>query len=80
LHLVVNHAPRSRFRQEEIRAEIERTVRPASLTWCPHDHTVESAAWDGVPVARGGFRTACAQAAAALDPRATRTSGRRWWR
>ena len=41
LHLVVNHAPRSRFRQEEIRSEIERTIRPTSIGWCPHDRAVE---------------------------------------
>jgi MinD-like ATPase involved in chromosome partitioning or flagellar assembly len=76
-HLVVNHAPRSRFRQEEIRAEIERTIRPTSLTWCPHDHGVESAAWDGVPVRRGNFRAACARIAAAVDPSPRRA--RRWW-
>src|SRR5207245_11809043 len=35
LHLVVNHAPRSRFRQEEIRSEIARTIRPSSFAWCP---------------------------------------------
>jgi hypothetical protein len=68
LHLVVNHAPRSRFRQEEIRSEIERTVRPASLVWCPHDRAVESAAWDGLPVGRGAFRGACSRLAAAVDP------------
>jgi Mrp family chromosome partitioning ATPase len=76
LHLAVNHAPRSRFRQEEIRGEIERTIRPTSLTWCPHDHAVESAAWDGVPVRRGGFRAACAQIATAVHPAGARARGR----
>ena len=76
LHLVVNHAPRSRFRQEEIRAEIERTIRPASLTWCPHDRAVETAAWDGFPVGRGAFTSACARVAADLDPAPRAT--RRW--
>ncbi|HLM19431.1 MAG TPA: hypothetical protein VK549_16535, partial [Acidimicrobiia bacterium] len=79
LHLVVNHAPRSRFRQEEIRAEIERTIRPASLGWCPHDRAVEAAAWDGVPVASGGFRAACTRTGEALDP-AARRPRRRWSR
>ena len=79
LHLVVNHAPRSRFRQEEIRTEIERTIRPTSLDWCPHDRAVESAAWDGVPVARGVFHAACARTGDALDPGARRTR-RRWTR
>jgi hypothetical protein len=69
LHLVVNHAPRSRFRVEEIRSEIERTVRPASFSWCPHDLAVQSAAWDGVPVGRGAFHSACARVASTLDPK-----------
>jgi len=77
LHLVVNHAPRSRFRQEEIRAEIIRTISPASIAWCPFDRAVERAAWDGTPTGRGAFRAACATVAAALDPApATRRRGR----
>ena len=79
LHLVVNHAPRSRFRQAEIRTEIERTIRPTSLDWCPHDRAVELAAWDGVPVPRGAFRAACARTGDALDPGAQPTR-RRWTR
>src|SRR5262249_35300411 len=31
IHLVVNRAPRSRYRQEEIRAEVERAIRPSSI-------------------------------------------------
>jgi MinD-like ATPase involved in chromosome partitioning or flagellar assembly len=76
-HLVVNHAPRSRFRQEEIRAEIERTIRPSSLSWCPHDRAVEVAAWDGAPATRGGFHAACERVAAGVEP--TPRPGRRWW-
>jgi MinD-like ATPase involved in chromosome partitioning or flagellar assembly len=75
LHLVVNRAPRGRFRQEEIRGEIERTIRPVSLCWCPQDRAVELAAWDGDPVGRGAFRSACAQLAARIDP--DRAPGRR---
>jgi MinD-like ATPase involved in chromosome partitioning or flagellar assembly len=79
LHLVVNHAPRSRFRQEEIRAEITRTITPAVIAWCPHDRAVELAAWDGTPTGRGAFRAACATVAAALDP-APAPRRRGWWR
>jgi MinD-like ATPase involved in chromosome partitioning or flagellar assembly len=68
LHLVVNHAPRSRFRQEEIRAEIARTIVASSLAWCPRDRAVERAAWDGQPVERGAFRSGCAQVGAVLAP------------
>ncbi len=79
LHLVVNRAPRSRFRRDEIRAEIERTIRPASLGWCPHDRAVEAAAWDGAPVGRGGFLLGCARLADAVDPPIQRAR-RRWAR
>jgi MinD-like ATPase involved in chromosome partitioning or flagellar assembly len=68
LHLVVNHAPRSRFRQEEIRSEITRTLRPSAINWCPHDRAVEHAAWDGAPVTHGAFHAACARMGAAIDP------------
>jgi MinD-like ATPase involved in chromosome partitioning or flagellar assembly len=79
LHLLVNHAPRSPFRQEQIRAEITRTVQPLSVVWCPHDRAVDVAAWDGVTVARGAFRSACARAGALLDP-VPRTRRSRWAR
>jgi MinD-like ATPase involved in chromosome partitioning or flagellar assembly len=77
LHLVVNHAPRGRFRQEEIRSEIARTIRAASLAWCPRDRAVERAAWDGVPVDRGGFHAGCAQIGAVLNPAPRRRAARR---
>lgn len=79
LHLVVNHAPRGRFRQEEIRAEIVRTIAPASIAWCPHDRVVEQAAWDGLPAGRGAFRAACARLASAVEPAAI-GRGDRWAR
>jgi hypothetical protein len=68
LHLVVNHAPHSRFRQEEIRAEITRTIRPTAIDWCPHDRVVEQAAWDGTPTGRGGLHATCTRVAVAIDP------------
>ena len=76
LHLAVNHAPRSRFRQEEIRAEILRTIRPTSIAWCPHDRAVEVAAWDGTIAGRGAFRSACTRIGALVDPE---SCGRRRW-
>jgi MinD-like ATPase involved in chromosome partitioning or flagellar assembly len=78
LHFAVNRAPRSAFRQEEIRAELARNVHATSFTWCPHDRAVEAAAWDGTPVGRGGFSAACARIATALDPSAS--GARRAWR
>jgi hypothetical protein len=76
LHLAVNHAPRSRVRQEEIRAEILRTIRPTSIAWCPHDRAVEVAAWDGTTAGRGAFRSACTRIGALVDPE---SCGRRRW-
>jgi MinD-like ATPase involved in chromosome partitioning or flagellar assembly len=79
LHLLVNRAPRGRFRQEEIRAEIERTIRPRSLGWCPQDRAVELAAWDGDPVGRGAFRAACERLAARVVPDGASDRRRRAW-
>jgi MinD-like ATPase involved in chromosome partitioning or flagellar assembly len=76
LHLVVNRAPASRFRQEEIRREIVRTVAPTSITWVPADRRVDAASWNGELVARGPFRAAVAQLAVAVAPVEWR---RRWW-
>jgi MinD-like ATPase involved in chromosome partitioning or flagellar assembly len=68
LHLVVNQAPRGRFRQEEIRSEITRTIAPTAIAWCPYDRAVERAAWDGTPTRRGAFHAACATVAGAIPP------------
>jgi len=76
LHLVVNQAPRGRFRQEEIRSEITRTIRPTAIAWCPHDRAVEQAAWDGTPTRRGAFHAACVTVAGAISP-ALQTGRRR---
>lgn len=72
LHLAVNRAPSSRYRQAEVRSEIVRTVALASLTWIPHDRAVEAAAWDGEPVTRGAFRSAVQRLALAVCPVPTR--------
>jgi MinD-like ATPase involved in chromosome partitioning or flagellar assembly len=68
LHVAVNRAPRSRYRRDEIRAEIERAVRATSLRHCPDDPRVGVAAWEGDPVGRGAFRSACVRLAAELVP------------
>jgi len=67
IHLAVNRAPAARYRREEIRAEIERTL-PASITWLPADPRVESAAWNGELVGRGSFRAAVASLAHEVVP------------
>jgi len=77
LHVVVNRAPTSRFRQEEVRREILRSVTPTSLTWVPADRRVDTASWNGEPVGGGPFRAAVGRLADAVVPGATR---RRGWR
>jgi Mrp family chromosome partitioning ATPase len=63
IHVAVNRAPGARYRREEIRAEIVRTLRPQSITWLPTDPRVDAAAWDGELVGRGPFRAAIASLA-----------------
>ena len=69
LHLAVNRAPGARYRREEIRTEVVRTLPPASLTWVPSDAAVDRAAWDGCLPGRGPFRRAMEELAAIVgDP------------
>jgi Mrp family chromosome partitioning ATPase len=77
VHLAVNRAPGARYRREEIRAEIVRTLRPESITWLPTDARVEAAAWDGALVGRGPFRAAVASLAHEVTCRSAAT---RWGR
>ena len=55
IHLVVNRAPRSSFREVEIEQEIRRTFEPATLTFLPLDLKVERAVWTGSLVEHGPF-------------------------
>ncbi len=68
LHLAVNRAPNARYRREEIRTEIVRTIAPTSITWFPTDRSVEAAAWNGELVPRGLFHRAAEQLAGAIAP------------
>jgi MinD-like ATPase involved in chromosome partitioning or flagellar assembly len=68
IHLAINRAPAARYRREEIRGEIVRTLRPQSISWLPTDHRVETAAWNGELVARGPFRAAAASLAQQVTP------------
>jgi hypothetical protein len=72
LHVVVNRAPGARYRREEIRAEISRTVVPTSFTWAPEDRAVDDAAWDGGLPRRGPFRNAIGELAAVVVPEPAR--------
>ncbi len=79
IHLAVNRAPVARYRREEIRAEITRTLAPASITWVPTDRGLDAAAWDGRLPGRGPFRDAMVELAGVVIPDPPRRSraGRR---
>ncbi len=64
MHVVVNRAPRDRFRRGEVYDEIYRTFPPASLSFTPFDRRVEAAAWAGSVVRRGPFTRAVGAASA----------------
>jgi Mrp family chromosome partitioning ATPase len=68
IHLAVNRAPAGRYRREEIRSEVVRTLCPRSIDWLPLDHRVERAAWDGELVTRGPFHAAVASLAREVLP------------
>jgi hypothetical protein len=79
IHLVVNRAPDARYRREEIRAEITRTLTPASITWAAADRAVDGAAWDGRLPGRGPFRSAMAELAGRVLPESPPRGTRRAW-
>jgi MinD-like ATPase involved in chromosome partitioning or flagellar assembly len=54
--VLVNRAPRDRYRRAELVEEITRTYRPRSLALIPFDPAVEEAGWEGTVVGRSRFR------------------------
>lgn len=56
--LVVNRAPRARFKRGELATEIRRTARVPVLAFVPDDRRVQQAAWDGTTVGPGPFTRA----------------------
>ena len=71
LRVVLNHAPRDRFRRRELEHELVRTAGVAGVSFVPSDPRVEHAVWDGTVVRRGPFADATARAAEALVARRT---------
>jgi MinD-like ATPase involved in chromosome partitioning or flagellar assembly len=65
IHVVLNHCGRSLYQQGEIKDEIGRTFRSASVVFLPEDHRIRKAAWQGEIPQPGRF-------ARLLDPIATR--------
>ncbi|MDJ0664057.1 MAG: hypothetical protein QNJ75_05820 [Acidimicrobiia bacterium] len=69
IHVVLNHCGRSLYQRGEIRDEIGRTFRSASVVFVPEDQRVRKAAWQGeVPAISRLLR--------ALEPVAVRVAGR----
>lgn len=58
--LIVNRAPRGRFKRGELATEIRRTIGVSVLAFVPADRRVEQAAWDGTTVGTGPFTRAVA--------------------
>lgn len=58
VHVVMNHCGRSMYQQGEIKEEIGRTFRSASVTFVPEDSRVRKAAWQGEPPPPGRFTKA----------------------
>lgn len=77
VHLVLNRAPASHFRQGEVEQEIRRTFWPASITFAPVDGRVPAAAWTSRPVADGPFMKAIAGLAAQVLQTSHRKAGGR---
>jgi MinD-like ATPase involved in chromosome partitioning or flagellar assembly len=65
-HLVLNRAPRERFRRAELERELVRTLGPTKVWFLPTDARVDDAAWDGALVRRGPFVVGVERIAAAL--------------
>ncbi|MCZ7536557.1 MAG: hypothetical protein M5T61_12075 [Acidimicrobiia bacterium] len=76
MHVLVNRAPRDRFRRGEVFEEIYRTFPPASLSFTPSDRRVEAAAWAGCAVRRGPFTRAVGAAVSELLAMRTDRRGR----
>jgi MinD-like ATPase involved in chromosome partitioning or flagellar assembly len=68
IHLVLNRAPRERFRRAEIASEICRALVPSTLVFVPTDRHVEDAGWNGIPVVRGPFLAGLGPLAADVSP------------
>ena len=65
-HVLLNRAPRERFRRGELERELVRTLGAVPVWFAPSDARVETAAWDGELVRRGPFSAAMERLAAAV--------------
>ena len=73
LVVVVNRAPASRFRRNELYDELIDAVGPSGVAFVPYDRRVGTAAWNGAPVGTGPFTRAVDHLAGILDTLPART-------
>ncbi len=71
-HLVLNRAPRSRFKLDEVERELRRSARVAAVHVLPADERVGSAGGEGKPDPAGPFARGVAALAGTLLPRSAR--------
>jgi len=55
IHVVLNHAGKSLYQQGEVKEEIRRTFRSATVVFAPEEHRVRKAAWQGELPPEGKF-------------------------
>jgi MinD-like ATPase involved in chromosome partitioning or flagellar assembly len=67
---VVNRAPAARYRRGELYEELMRSAPLVDTVFTPYDARVADAAWNGIPVARGGFTRAVGRIVTAVGVRA----------
>ncbi|MGI8683576.1 MAG: hypothetical protein ACR2MO_00475 [Acidimicrobiales bacterium] len=81
VHVALNRAQRSPYRQGQLETQLCDLAGPhlASVTIVPDDAAVGRASWDGVVVARGGFRRAVKQLAANVAPAPPRRRRLKVW-
>jgi MinD-like ATPase involved in chromosome partitioning or flagellar assembly len=58
IHVVLNHSGKSLYQQGEVKEEIRRTFRAASVVFAPEEHGVRKAAWQGELPGSGRFTRA----------------------
>ena len=77
--VVVNQAPRSRYRRGQLESQLRNNVAPELLgdvIFVPSDDRVSDGVWDGAPVAKGAFAAAMRSLAARTAPERA-SAGRR---
>ncbi len=65
VHVVLNRAPRERFRRAELEHELTRTFTPEGVWFVPACRRVDDAVWRGAVVGRGPFHDAVTRLARA---------------